>query len=100
MSWTSVCISNSPSKLWNQLAAERKVRRVLLESRRHQLLRERKGKFMHQRGYLVADPEVLRLIEENEEVCSHAGAAITCFPGDVTSSFPDLAPVSASDERM
>lgn len=45
-----------------------------VQSFRHQLLRERKGKHMHQRGYLVADPEVLRLIEENEEI------AKTAFP--------------------
>lgn len=38
--------------------------------RRHQVVYERKGQHVHQRGYLVADSEVLRLIEQNEEVRS------------------------------
>jgi DNA-directed RNA polymerase N-terminal len=35
---------------------------------RHEVLTHHKGKRLLRRGYLVADPEVLRLIEQNEEV--------------------------------
>jgi hypothetical protein len=35
---------------------------------RHEVLNHHKGQRLLRRGYLVADPEVLRLIEQNEEV--------------------------------
>ena len=34
----------------------------------HEVLNHHKGQRLLRRGYLVADPEVLRLIEQNEEV--------------------------------
>lgn len=35
---------------------------------RHEVLHHKQGQRLLRRGYLVADPEVLRLIEQNEEV--------------------------------
>ena len=41
---------------------------LILRCCRHEVLHHKQGQRLLRRGYLVADPKVLRLIEANEEV--------------------------------